>query len=279
MKEIPILFSTAMVQAILSGNKTQTRRVVKFPLKSPTHMASINDSDNPPPVEWCPNGQPSDLLWVREKQGYYQDNKALCPVFRTEISDNEVGFYKWRPSIHMPKEAARIWLKVKTVRVERLHDISEEDAKAEGILCYRDEFDGNRYRYKDYMADSSDYGHPDHDYPTVGIAKTSFCTLWESINGRESWDSNPWVWVVEFEVLSTTGKPELTITRADALAQGYELVHAPELDREFPNVSIDEIEDEEILRLKPKVCEKEPYKTNIEEGVAYYRNTILTLIP
>lgn len=59
--------------------------------------------------------------------------------------------------------------------------------------------ENGRFRYKDYMTDASGYGHPDHDFPEVGIAKTSFCTLWESIYGTESWQSNPWVWVIEFE--------------------------------------------------------------------------------
>lgn len=97
----------------------------------------------------------------------------------------------------MPKSAARIWLKVTDVRCERLHDISDDDARAEGIKMYKDEH--GRFRYKDYMTDARGYGHPEHDFPEVGIAKTSFATLWQSIYGEECWDNNPWVWVVEFE--------------------------------------------------------------------------------
>lgn len=111
------------------------------------------------------------------------------------------------PSIHLPKYCSRIWLEVTDIKVERLKDINDKDAIAEGIQFYVDEHT-LRPRYKDYLADASGYGHPDHDYPTVGVPVTSFSTLWRKINGEESWNQNPWVWVVSFKVLSTTGKPK-----------------------------------------------------------------------
>ena len=106
----------------------------------------------------------------------------------------------WKPSIHMPREVCRTRLKIKNIHVELAQDISEKDAVAEGVLFYDSKISGTR-QYKDYMADASGYGHPDHDYPSVLRAKTSFQTLWVSINGAESWAKNPYVWVVEFEIL------------------------------------------------------------------------------
>lgn len=121
-----------------------------------------------------------------------------------ETLDDDEIFYKrtdkpqpFKPSIHMPKEAARIWLQVEDVRVERLHDISENDAINEGIDRRLEPSAPNGIHYKHYLKDK--WGpSPKH----------SFETLWHSINGKESWDNNPWVWVISFKVLSTTGRPE-----------------------------------------------------------------------
>ena len=179
MKEIPILFSTPMVQAILEGRKTQTRRVVKGEalkwlepdMFTPEFVANPENS-------LCPYGQPGDLLWVREtwinQDGDYK--------FLADNLDWK-GIMKFKPSIYMPKEAARIWLKVVNVRVERLQEISEQDAIAEGVETLG--------LYPGYSVSS----------------RGKFEGLWNHINGAESWDANPWVWVVEFEVLSTTGRP------------------------------------------------------------------------
>lgn len=154
----PILFSTPMVQAILKGQKRQTRRVVKPPKKS---------TDMPP-------HRPGDILWVRETWQHtkilnlHPSDEDYGYVYRADGGDWEyIDGWKWRPSIFMPKEACRLWLKVTNVRVERLQSISEADAKAEGF-------------------DSVD----------------SFFALWQKINGTESLAANPWVWVYEFEVIS-----------------------------------------------------------------------------
>lgn len=266
-KEIPILFSTPMVLAILARRKTMTRRILspqpvfdhlkigpfmdepqdlyiwnKYGLnkkKGLTFYAWKNDEFEFPyeMLECCPYGEPGDLLWVKEtfyawgywrqtdkrgKKGRFKWEFVDCTLLEgghylyegdnlnhmgvTTVRDGKKHWYK-RPSLFMPKEAARIWLERTKTGVERLQDISGEDAKAEGILSYKGI--DNRPRYKDYMADASGYGDPEHDYPTVGIAVTSFCTLWEKINGTESWAANPWVWVVSFIVLSTTGKPAI----------------------------------------------------------------------
>lgn len=270
-KQIPILFSTMMVQALLEGRKTQTRRIVKpQPIDNTEVDGNFYEGNHKGFVkvdshsEWrhqfaqeFARWKVGDILWVRENwqihswdfedgtcdvkyatgdvvECYLRDaydesvftaewlqfqldsmaEKGILEPVKKEGQDDDEIFYRrtgkaqpFKPSIHMPKEAARIWLKVKSVRTERLLDINEGDAVAEGILRCRDAFD-NRIRYKDYMANAKGYGDPNVDYPTVGIAVTSFCTLWERINGIQSWQSNPFVFVVEFEVLSTTGKPE-----------------------------------------------------------------------
>ena len=202
VKERPIIFSTPMVQAILEGRKTQTRRIVT-PSRSgscDTHHKSWLDWDkiypnNPFGIKVhskindtihrvFPHYNKGDLLWVRE---------AWCRMdgelfFRASVKYPET--LKWKPSIHMPKAAARIWLQVKDVRVERVKDISESDAISEGV--------GFGFQMN--------AGWPDYNNIKDGVCQVtqdtpemSFATLWDSINGSESWDSNPWVWVVEFE--------------------------------------------------------------------------------
>lgn len=98
----------------------------------------------------------------------------------------------WRPSIHLPKAAARIWLRVTGVRVERLLDITDEDAIAEGVEQVHHSFPA----YRNYVSPLN------RSVPNLGTARDSFCSLWTHINGADSWNDNPWVWVVEFEVVS-----------------------------------------------------------------------------
>ena len=201
VKELPILFSAPMVRAILEGRKTQTRRVVK-PNDLPGAPVSgflaytlcdgrfgFASDDN----EWvCPYGQPGDRLWVRETFGQYNpgdpatgmpDRSKLVTVYPATDEVPFIGFDEddnWverplpmKPSIHMPRALSRITLEVKGVRVERLQDISDEDALAEGVR-------------------SGDFGCA---YP-----RFAFGELWNSINAKKCpWESNPWVWVVEFE--------------------------------------------------------------------------------
>lgn len=201
MKNIPILFSTPMVQAILEGRKTMTRRILKTQPKFNPNIIELDDcwgwchkekiEQNPDRFQIkqqfkCPYGQPGDILWVRETwcntidEDFPYAYKATHPW-----AENEEGSSPWKPSIHMPKEACRIFLKVKSVKVERLQDITEQDAIAEGI-----ERCGN-HGFKNYMTNIA--------MMCVNPAKRSFETLWQSINGEQSWDENPWVWVIEFE--------------------------------------------------------------------------------
>ncbi|HNW91201.1 MAG TPA: hypothetical protein PKN48_16195 [Bacteroidales bacterium] len=160
----PILFSTPMVQAILEGRKTMTRRISKI---TPLDVANENLLDDilPIPIEQrCPYGQPGDILWVRES--FFNHFSDLYSY----KADNTKGNKKWKPSIHMPKAACRIFLRITDIRVERLKNITEEDANNEGVFL--DMWDNK---------------------------VTAFSNLWKKINGHDSWSANPWVWVISFE--------------------------------------------------------------------------------
>lgn len=193
----PILFSTPMVKAILNGKKTQTRRIIKDKtalewlngLFMPQYVASREN-------RFSPYGYDKDLLWVRET--FLLDEEEGAYLFKADMDQHNIDYLKgeWKPSIHMPKAACRLWLEIVDVRAERLQDISEHDAIEEGVLSYTDV---TGTRYKDYLTDPSGYGDPDHDFPTVGTAVESYATLWEKINGPGSWAKNDWVWVVEFK--------------------------------------------------------------------------------
>lgn len=194
MKERPILFSAPMVKAILDGQKTMTRRV--------NSIGEYYISDKK-----CPYGVVGDRLWVRETWYYEEhmhDSTEGMPdlpcglyshrlVYKADCTDYPVnvgvGRQGWRPSIFMPRWASRILLEVTDVKVERLQDITEEDAAKEGI---------NQHPYE--YADSTYYDErPEIAGLEANIA--AFAGLWDSINGRKpgkAWNDNPWVWVVEF---------------------------------------------------------------------------------
>jgi len=200
MKERPILFSGEMVRAILDGRKTVTRRVVKakhIPFIEKILGGYLDGKWNQRPM---PYGQPGDRLWVRETwrptancKGYPEG--FLGVEYRSDGETRATGHPrepfvyvsplrdKWRPSIHMPRWASRIMLEVTGVRVERLQEITEKGARAEG--CHGMGSNG------------------DAEFPPEGIisAVEDFRDLWDSINESRGfgWDKNPWVWVVEFK--------------------------------------------------------------------------------
>ena len=204
-RERPILFKDDMIRAILEGRKTQTRRIAKnvvFDSKFRSKWKAVHKHtevaiDTPPAMlgDVCPYGQLSDRLWVREAHafvpmpayrcstGIYQkinpsDDYEAC-VYRENF--DRARSFPWRPSIHMPRWASRITLEITDVRVERLQDISIDDAKAEGS--------------------------PTHGHSGAEISpRKGFRHLWGRINGHESWDANPWVWVIEFKPIT----PETT---------------------------------------------------------------------
>lgn len=212
MKERPILFSAPMVRSILDGRKAQTRRVLKP--QPPTATHDVRTFHHPDPrihfwafdgaslLDWvqpCPYGEVGDRLYVRET--WQHSNHPLgpydpdCSVFyRADYLDDPLGpdlelsrdgiRRQWRPSIHMPRAASRIVLEVTGVRVERLQDISESDARAEGVTIAERHMNG--------------YCAVETRPPSI----RAFRELWESINGTEAWDVNPFVWRVEFRRVS-----------------------------------------------------------------------------
>lgn len=209
MKERPILFSGPMVRAILEGRKTMTRRVVK--LRYGADVVVTNGQVwKPARVDYagyvdCPYGQVGDRLWVREAfsgphcMDASDGCKAVPPSKWGDCSriwywaDGNMTEGDWtrpRPSIHMPRWASRILLEIVAVRVERLQDISEADAQAEGVERVVAGVGWRRY----CDPDSEEVG-----VPPCGDARRSFRSLWKFINGDESWNANPWVWVVEFK--------------------------------------------------------------------------------
>lgn len=192
MSTKPILFNTEMVRTILGGRKTCTRRLIKHNvdamLNSPYHKEHPEVEDKQIISKLClPPYQPGDVLYVRETwsewTGGYVYKAWNSPFPQTGAYLEE----KWHPSIHMPKDAARIWLKVTEVRVERLQDITEDGAILEGAI------------------DNRGFIHaPDDEYNHIHSAKEHFMNIWNSTIkksdlDRYGWDANPWVWVITFE--------------------------------------------------------------------------------
>ncbi|MDG0471509.1 hypothetical protein MXU14_00410 [Klebsiella pneumoniae] len=217
MKERGMIFNGEMVRAILDGRKTQTRRPIKWKQTRFTEIGEREDGSKWPWSEdadhacdfWhpCPFGAVGDRIWVRETfQGplvheeLFEEYSAYPEKFETpeyceyaadggvrpeycDLDDNLR--HGWRPSIHMPRWASRILLEITGVRVERLNTISEEDARAEGII------DGGCLNCGE--PEPCGCANPEPD------ATDAFAYLWQSIYGQESWNANPWVWVIEFK--------------------------------------------------------------------------------
>ena len=187
----PILFSTEMVQAILAGRKTQTRRVCSHQFWQHSELTDFNINKIHSKVDRSVSSkyQPGDILWLRETYG----TTAIGNMYKASVCspDMDKPLSGWKPSIFMPKEAARIFLKVTNVRVERLQDISENDAIAEGIDFFNHGYGGSPTGiwYRNYKSGTNNCS-----------PKYSFQTLWQSINEKKHpWESNPWVWVYTFE--------------------------------------------------------------------------------
>jgi hypothetical protein len=208
MKERPILFSAPMVRALLDGSKTQTRRAFSTRMIDLMYVAAhagevsyFVDNDELAPndhsyvADFCPYGQPGDRLWVRETWADLAElsdgNYARQAIYRADDielygdEDEPVNVtapdMRWRPSIFMPRWASRILLEIVSVRVERLQDISEADARAEGVT----------------IEDRHMAGYCAGEFLPPAIR--AYRDLWDQINGAGSWDANPWVWVVEFK--------------------------------------------------------------------------------
>ena len=205
----PILFNTEMVRAILDGRKSCTRRLLKepFTVHPNGYITKPRGNENFCPYE--PPYQPGDILYVREtvwqKIGYYLDvdgetKPSWYNEFRYVASDEkpETGWnYSWskRPSIHMPKEAARIWLKVTDVRVERLQEITEKQACMEGT----DPWDEVCYENNGWHPTFSDPDSGGDPNMIDGFHKLWNSTIKKSDIDRYGWDANPYVWEISFE--------------------------------------------------------------------------------
>lgn len=224
MKERPIIFNADMARAVLDGRKTQTRRMIQSPAKNMQATGQKVIDYREPGDKWygehvfsmrnqsgtwcdytkeqflakCPFGAVGHRLWVRETFGFEIRSVGGSPheqlVYRASKPD-AVRLYdcngkpqpmKWTPSLHMRRKYSRITLEITGVRVERLRDLSEEDAKAEGVPPAGD-------LLPDYPGT---YLTPKGDFAT---AKVAFQRLWQSIYGDDSWQANPWVWVIEFK--------------------------------------------------------------------------------
>lgn len=227
IKERPILFSGPMVRALLAGRKTQTRRAVKIDVPADADEAFFWSGEQfkaqgcknvAETGLWarahghegylrhlgsCPYGAPGDVLWVREAFSGPWDYRDVPP--RHWPADLPIWYWadgniaefdatKPKPSIHMPRGASRLSLKITDIRVERLRDITDADATSEGV-------------FEPSLGDLFviDHGNPgklprEHAPPLV-----LWQFLWKSINGDASWDANPWVWAVSFEVVTPDG--------------------------------------------------------------------------
>ncbi len=190
MKERPILFSGPMVRAILEGRKTQTRRIVD-PIfqKAVSVMTTI-------PHKY---GGPGDRLWLRETWAYciVGPEERGSPILYRADNFEYYEKLRWKPSIFMPRWACRILLEIEGIKVERLQDISDEDAKAEG--SYLDRCDCMPRRNDRRPLDAAFKLQECH------IHGKEFQYLWDSINGKapgKDWTSNPWVWVITFKPIS-----------------------------------------------------------------------------
>ncbi len=223
MKERGMIFNAEMVRAILEGRKTQTRRIMKVQPESNRlglllitdstkhsdigkyHWAESNATGNHVRSKFflCPFGAVGDRIWVREAffpaplemqsapprktmwNIAYRDGVQMDKLAPAEYNPTIYNYERWTPSIHMPRWASRILLEITDVRVERLNAISEEDARAEGII------DGGCLNCGE--PEPCGCANPEPD------ATDAFAYLWQSIYGQESWNANPWVWVIEFE--------------------------------------------------------------------------------
>jgi hypothetical protein len=209
VKARPILFSGPMVRALLSGAKTQTRRVVRLPDDAFTDVvrdfdpdarsyfwrfsASMDGACQTHDVE-CPYGKPGDRLFVKETFAAdvpgceFQDGWSYRADHIDPRGDGPANPMRWRPSIHMPRRASRITLEITGVRVERVQEIGEEDAIAEGV--------GPGY-VPNAMGSTTCVGH-----------RPMFARLWDQINGKRpgcSWNDNPWVWAISFRRVEAAG--------------------------------------------------------------------------
>lgn len=197
MTEHPMLFSGTMIRALLDGTKTQTRRIIKPPLGSQAQFVKWEGESwlaqgliGDIPIEWrskilyCPHGVPGDRIWCKETFSPHPEFPSEI-IYRADrggdYQGQAQGHFKWKPSIFMPRSASRITLEIVSVGVERLNDITEADAKAEGAQERHNVFFHDFYQ-----------AQMDNTY------RRNYAVLWETINGKRSWADNPFVWKITF---------------------------------------------------------------------------------
>lgn len=191
MKERGMIFNGEMVRAIIDGRKTQTRRPVKLPVHDKNLGCELAGNELAGELSAgnylnSAFGKQGDRIWVRETWARYNiDQDSYDMAYRATPPADWPEGGRWRPSIHMPRWASRILLEITDVRVERLNAISEEDARAEGII------DGGCLNCGE--PEPCGCANPEPD------ATDAFTYLWQSIYGQENWNANPWVWVIEFK--------------------------------------------------------------------------------
>jgi hypothetical protein len=188
MKERPILFNGDMVQAILSGQKVQTRRPIK---PQPSEMLLTYDGEIDSLLQKCPFGQPGDRLWVRETWGINYNPVEHIVYKERDAWMDSYSDQKWRPSIHMPRQISRILLEIDEIKVERVQDITEDGARAEGA---------ENEKYLDFVDWANSVAPPGSHIQTL---VEHFAAIWDGCYRREEFDpmrfdANPWVWVVKF---------------------------------------------------------------------------------
>ncbi len=211
-KEKPILFSSDMVRAILAGRKFMTRRSIGLDGKeyylqtlvyhstgrftfAPVNKTPITENDI---IERQCRIEVDDILYVRESFTLI-DGKIQYKADQPNERMREP--LKFKPSIHLPKRNSRIWLQVTDIRAERLHEISESDARSEGVELHERGMKWLNYQDRE--------GKVTQFIFNCDTAKRSFLSLWGMINDCNPFCVDPWVWVIEFKVLSTTGRPAL----------------------------------------------------------------------
>lgn len=209
MSERPIIFSAPMVRAILAGRKAQTRRVLKGANHGPGIEFDGMRTGNIANFSYVHGGlfsqvrlpfAPGDTLWVREAWFPEVAGEPGFPVWYRATDEATIPYanVRWKPSIFMPRWASRITLKVTAVKVERLQDISEEDAKAEGAMLHvpsKSSVAGTTRPGDTYYFDRNENGRLYEDISARG----AFEILWASINGAASWEANPWCCAISFE--------------------------------------------------------------------------------
>lgn len=222
MKERGILFQTPMVRSIHKGIKTMTRRtngleemneapekwkpyVGDFYIDKKGRLCQKFQKGIRSEYAVCPYGNVGDILWVRET--YFQTETSF--IYKSDLSSDEINKFhyignKWQPSRFMPKNAARIWLEIEEITVARLQEIWGDDAIMEGI----EPLAMSAAQIEEFGQLYFDYSKPKQFFNEGLFPFWSFCSLWCTINGNDSWELNPWVWVIKFEVLSVSGRPE-----------------------------------------------------------------------